>query len=355
MMSDALPRYRGDAHFWRARIADGGLEGRERAEFQRWMAEDPSHAAAFAESEILWEALGAIEYDADILQPMAGEREAFYESWLHRLSQSLRAPLSVTLAAGSTIAAVILIGMLFFDTGGGGGVDYAPVEFATGHGESRQINLDDGTRLFLGPRTRMSVHLTPTMRNAELLSGNAYFDVQPDASAPFRVTIGAAHVQVLGTAFDLNRRSDEVTVAVAEGEVRVSHPRLVTSKARADHPNEWRRGGSGFLDSVALKAGESIMASRAKGLGKTVPVAVTDVGAWRRGQLVYLNVLLSDVVADLRRYASFDVRLGTGAASLRLSGTFAADDPDALLEALTIALPIQVLDENGDKRIVLEP
>ncbi|MEM6576374.1 MAG: FecR domain-containing protein [Pseudomonadota bacterium] len=339
-----------EAHLWRARIDDGGLAGDEQAEFESWLAVHPENAAAFADAEILWAALGEVEYDAELLDS-AGASPGSAVSELP--ASSRRAGLRLGWAAAASVAALAVALVAGFKLPIGSQDELAPAPtqvFRTGRGMPESFVLEDGSRLMLGPLSRVDVAIDDRQRTAELVDGDAFFDVVKQVGVPFSVGVGAARVDVTGTAFELRRRGNQLAVTVAEGEVRVSHPQVLD---RSEVNTAWVRQLNAALRSVTLTAGQSVMATQGDGLGPVRLTPITDVGAWRMGQLIYVNAQLAEVVADLNRYAPYPVDIEENARALELSGTFAAADPEVLLDALTAALPVEVVDASVGKRIVL--
>ncbi|MFL5489001.1 MAG: FecR domain-containing protein, partial [Gemmatimonadaceae bacterium] len=82
--------------------------------------------------------------------------------------------------------------------------DVAGRTFATSVGERRQIVLEDGTRVLLGPTSRLVV--TPRGLSADrlvTLDGIGYFSVVHDPQHPFTVRAGSISIQDVGTAFSV--------------------------------------------------------------------------------------------------------------------------------------------------------
>ncbi|MEM1401933.1 MAG: FecR domain-containing protein [Pseudomonadota bacterium] len=350
------------AHRWRARIDDGGLNARGEEEFARWIAADPHHAAAYAEAEILWKALGAVPYDPVLDRPIPGERSTQTDKaiatdggWWTRWLDYYSRPFAPTIAAGLLIVAVALAFYVDQSHEAPGEEEVSFELFDTAQGESRQVTLADGSEMNLGPATRVEVTIDGVARRAVLMTGHAYFAVTENLSSPFSVSVGAARVEVTGTAFDLQRRGDRLAVAVAEGQVQVSHPRILQPASDVGPTGEWSRGSSGFLESTTLSAGQTVTATRGVGLSTVGHIDVEDVGAWRFGQLVYVDARLADVVADLNRYSAEFIALDDAAANLELSGTFTVDDLSSIIDALQAALPVELLSEKDGQRIRLKP
>ncbi len=71
----------------------------------------------------------------------------------------------------------------------------------------------------------------------EVLRGNAYFDVKPNAAGKLQVKVGTVYIRDIGTGFSVSRRGNGGSVAVASGQVEVqveTGTYLVSARERAD-------------------------------------------------------------------------------------------------------------------------
>lgn len=103
---------------------------------------------------------------------------------------------------------------------------------STPRGGQYQVELPDGSKVWLNAITalRYPVRFSENSREVELLSGEAYFDIQPKSSGgkklPFIVKSNGQEVQVLGTQFNINTYGDDdqqsVATTLVEGSVRVN-------------------------------------------------------------------------------------------------------------------------------------
>ncbi|GGH06687.1 FecR family protein [Pedobacter zeae] len=96
---------------------------------------------------------------------------------------------------------------------------------ATPRGGQYQVNLPDGTKVWLNAATTLTYPYAFAKKERQVeLSGEAYFEVAKDHTRPFRVKTGAQTVEVLGTHFNINAYRDEAMVktTLLEGAVKVS-------------------------------------------------------------------------------------------------------------------------------------
>lgn len=139
---------------------------------------------------------------------------------------------------------------------------------STARGEQSEVQLDDGSRLWLDGATRLEVRYYPTRREVTLFDGQALFSVEDDAARPFQVRAGPLRATVTGARFAVRHAPDaadheQVHVAVEQGRVRVDN---VTAKS-ADH-------------AVQLTAGQQVWGT-VHGVSAVSQLAGTDVAPWR--------------------------------------------------------------------------
>lgn len=189
----------------------------------------------------------------------------------------------------------------------------------TSTAEVRTLELDDGSRVFLGPRSAVKIDYLPATRGVRLLQGEAYFEVVPNQSRPFRVTAKDVVTTVLGTEFEVGLLDEGVVVAVKGGRVRVEDPRLSPPVSEQLTAGDWLR--------VSFA---SVVDRRKREPG--------DVADWTEGKFVARNVPIGDIVERLRGYYSGSVILGDRAFANRLvSGVYDLRDPESTLRNLAMA------------------
>lgn len=93
-------------------------------------------------------------------------------------------------------------------------------------GGTYQVILSDGTKVWLNAGSRISFPSRFVDKERKvLLSGEAYFQVSPDKSRPFRIISKGQQVEVLGTHFNINAYQDEASTktTLLEGSVKVNN------------------------------------------------------------------------------------------------------------------------------------
>lgn len=100
------------------------------------------------------------------------------------------------------------------------------IVFHTDYGETRNIELPDGSRVLLNANTRLiwaGDWKERKQRSVELM-GEAFFDVVRTDDLHFEVRTPHIRVDVLGTEFNVKSRGAETDVFLAEGKVQLEIP-----------------------------------------------------------------------------------------------------------------------------------
>lgn len=89
-----------------------------------------------------------------------------------------------------------------------------------------ELNLPDGTKVWLNPATTISYKILPNAPTRDIyLEGEAFFDVKPNKEKPFHVKNKGLNVVVLGTSFNVvaSEKDDIYEVSVVTGKVKVKY------------------------------------------------------------------------------------------------------------------------------------
>jgi len=326
-----------------ARYLAGESPPAEAESVRAWLAAEPGRQALYGGLD---DALGRLAFappaDLDVeaalrrtrermretpvipLAPRAPRRSGWAAAWG---SPALRAAAAVVLLVGGALLAWTLR-----ERGGAGAPGLAARAYATAAGQRDSLRLPDGTRVLLGPGSRLEVAAGYGERTRDVaLSGEALFDVPHDDARPFTVRAGSALVRDLGTVFGV--RSDDagaVRVVVTQGAVQ-----LRPAGAAADTGVVLLRGDRGVLPPAGRARAERAAARE-------------DDLAWTRGRLVFRDAPVERVAADLRRWYGVELRVADPAlAGRRLTASFAGEPREQVLRVVALALGAE-LELRGD-------
>ena len=294
-----------EAAHWVVRLS-GEVDSNEREQAEAWIDADPRHAVAFVAAETAWEASPHARL-RDVLAPASAmaSRATVKPTIMSRRS------LGLSLLAASTVGAVSL-GRVFL-----AGSD----RHETRRGQQSVATLPDGSSIALNTDTRLDVSVGSKRRLVNFIEGEALFTVARDEARPFIVDLGNARVEVLGTAFNIRKRTDVVELTVTHG-----------------------------LVSVIAEDGRSTRVSAGKTtLIRPDVVATTDLDetllrqrvAWQDGYIELNDETLDQAVAEFNRYRDQPILIGDPRiASLAIAGRFGVHDSDAFVTALHASFAI---------------
>lgn len=199
-------------------------------------------------------------------------------------------------------------------------LDRLRADYATGTGESRTVELADGSQLQLNTDSAVQIRMSAGERQVRLLRGEGFFSVAKDPSRPFVVQSGDGWVKVVGTQFSVARRDAQTQVQVAQGKVQVS---------------------AGLGEPVYLESGRAVEYQDQR-LAAVHAFDPASGFAWRQRQLVFRQQPLSEVVAELNRYwPGKTLVFGDALRDRVVSGVFEIDKPDAVIKALEYTLNLR--------------
>jgi transmembrane sensor len=282
-----------EAADWLLRLQ--GADAAVRDAHARWRNADPRHERAWARVAKGWELIGEAASPApSSVIPLARRRTV--SRW----------------RVGAAIALAACLLLLFVP----GLVSLRLGDYVTATAELRQLTLEDGSVVELGPRTALDVRFTADRRAVTLGEGEAFFEVTPNAERPFAIRAGNADVTVVGTAFNVRLSSRALSVAVRHGVVEVQD----------------RQTGA---TALRLAAGDRVRIDRTDHAVVQDKVALDEIGAWRDRRLFVQSATVAQVAEEIGRYRpGWVVVAGDRLAGQRVTGLFDLQDPDRALRAL---------------------
>ena len=147
-----------------------------------------------------------------------------------------------------------------------------------------QVVLSDGTRVHLNAGSSLSfpTAFTPNERRVKL-SGEAYFEVMPQAKRRFIVEADEVQVEVLGTTFNIEAYQDDAQIRTT----------LITGKVAVHVPNE---------DSRILSPNEQSVFDRKAGRTFVNKIDSESAIVWQNGWLDFDNHTLESVMRRIARH-----------------------------------------------------
>ncbi|WP_374090100.1 FecR domain-containing protein [Methylomicrobium lacus] len=301
------------ANYWLVLLSSPFASSEQRLAFEAWLAENPDNQAEWDKARAFWKKFDMLSDEQvallDKRLSSAGRRRDL------KSKRSLRGffnPWSVP--AFACLLLLVWVGIAAW-----------PVWFAdyrTAVGEQRSVQLSDGSTVLMNTDTALSVDFTATQRTVTLHGGEAYFKVAKDAERPFDVETDDGRVRALGTAFEVRQLGREMAVTVYEHAVRVVFSQGTTIEA--------------------LREGELVAVNEGR-VSKVVAVNRKQTQAWRDHRLVFRDLPLVQVVAELNRYRPGSIVIVNARLKQhRVTGVFDTREPDKALAVIENTLKLAV-------------
>ncbi|MET3028583.1 FecR family protein [Flavobacterium sp. UW10123] len=155
------------------------------------------------------------------------------------------------------------------------------------YGKKFEVQLSDGTLVHLnsGTSLRYPVQFGKNQNRQVYLLGEAFFEVEKDKEHPFNVNTQNINVEVLGTKFNVDTYSENVSTDVVLVEGKVS-----LFKDQKTDKNQ-----------VYLKPGEKGSNLRGQSKITTEQVNTDYYTDWVKGSLVFKNASFDDIIKKLER------------------------------------------------------
>jgi ferric-dicitrate binding protein FerR (iron transport regulator) len=173
-----------------------------------------------------------------------------------------------------------------------------------GGGDKKELLLADGSKVLLNVAS--TLRYPETFAGSERvveLSGEAYFEVKPNAAQPFRVLVKDAEVDVLGTSFNVRAYADE----------QMCKTTLIDGSVSIESRSDKKKLAPGQQGIIAYPStGDIAIVPR---------VDIGDVMAWRTGYFVFRDEEFQVVARVLERYYNVEIQCDQNIAVTKVSGS----------------------------------
>lgn len=192
-------------------------------------------------------------------------------------------------------------------------------DLTTGTGQTREVLLEDGSRLWLKALSAVDQQFSDSQRLLTLRFGEVLINTATDPR-PFRVQTDFGLLRALGTRFSVQQSPERTLLNVYQGAVEVR--------------------GTERGQTQVVEAGQQL-GFNALGFEPSLPASPARE-AWTRGILLADNLPLGKLVEELARYRSGHLACDPSLAALPVMGSFPLNDSDQALRLLQAALPIRI-------------
>lgn len=293
---------------WFAILQDQSVTEQEKSAWQLWLKASAEHQRAWL----------SIEDISNTFHSASKESETVPVHEI--LSASKR---STPLANTSRFLSIVLIGFLSFFAWDA----YSPFNlngnvYATQVGETRFIELEDGSQIWLNTHTEIEVSFEQNLRAITLLHGEILIDTHKDnLHRPFVVDTEEGRMTALGTHFTVRYVDNKTTdLTVFEGAVKID-PELTSNNrvVKAGQRNS-------FDQSAIFDVQPANMASQ----------------AWSKGILLADNTPICEFLTELSRYSHDKIICSKEVEPIILVGSYSIKDINTVFTSLQSSVPVYI-------------
>jgi transmembrane sensor len=262
-------RAKREALDWVRRLGSGEVSRADLDALEIWRMAGAQNRRAFAEANLLWDVLGKVATEADIRDRLGRSPRALAAGSIGR-----RALLGGALAASVAYVAVRP------PLGLWPSVAELAADYRTATGEQRRIVIASGITIDMNTQTSLKAPVRAGQQySVDLVSGQVAVSVSTEMTQPLRIAAAGGQIEAARADFDIRRDGSFVCVTCTEGSVLVTGPSAVTS----------------------LTAGQQIT----YGDGRREAAVAVDpavVTSWKHGTLIFRDIPLEQVIAEINRY-----------------------------------------------------
>jgi len=217
------------------------------------------------------------------------------------------------------------------------------VRYTTGYGNTRKIELPDGSLVTLNANSTLSFfpHWDGTHPREVRLQGEAFFSVlkKPGAgNAKFRVYTSYLNVEVLGTQFNVKERRGNTQVVLNSGKIKLNSNLLPAS------------------DTLIMKPGELVQLSGPRDTLVKKIVNPEVYSSWRNNVLIFNQTPLYEVATLIEDTYGLKVEFENEIqASKTITGNVPAANVDVLLLALSKSFNFRISREKDLVKLKTNP
>lgn len=304
-----------EAAQWWLRLRDPASGEEDAAAWLAWCGAQARNARAFA---------GVAELGGEILALDEVSRRSLIAEFAAEGSR----PRGRKAARWLMAAAVLMVALFVGDAGRFGTLATVEKKYTSELAENRDIALPDGSQVMLGGKSTFAIRFSAAQRDSELETGEAFFEVAHDPERPWIVAAGKIAVRAVGTAFDVRRSGERVTIMVTEGRVRIGNRDAIRHDATG-----------AALEAVA---GQRVTYDPATS-GFLVASTAPQRPAWHdKANLEFFDEPLESVLATINRYSRRPLYLADASlAALPYTGTVRLDSLEGWARGLTHAYPLR--------------
>jgi transmembrane sensor len=332
-----------EASDWIAKL-DRNLTKSEKKQLAHWLSVDVSNIEVLFEVAQMWDKMDDLSRLSDIF-PQTDVKQKQTRNTIAAIAASFVVALTLMLYQsgsylspfGHSTSSIVAM----------------QASYQTNIGESNTINLPDNSKVVLNTNSFVQVKYTQNSRIIELLRGEIHIDVAHDTSRPLSVIAGGKVIQAVGTAFNVEMRSERVELIVTDGKV------LVAQKDTTVEDDIEQMAKRLPQNSMSISKGEQvdldISGNNQEKVQKADPIEIAANLSWRQGNIIFRGESLVEAMLEISRYTDIQFELADDdeLQKVQVAGLFKTGDVTGLLDVLTRNFNISY-QKVGSHKIILK-
>lgn len=344
------------------RYLQHSLSEEESLQFKLWLKSSPENRKLFNELKKAW----SLNVTTDPLSDVDAEREfkkfkyRYFVSAGSGKQRSFNSRYLVFLKYAAVFVLSFMLAFYFFKVQNMGRSEFKTSlnEIKTKSGESSQITLADGSKIWINSCTSLKYPVNLTSKHVDIyLDGEAYFDLKKIPNRNITVHTSRININVLGTAFNLRSYSDDniIETTLVRGKITISHSSEKDSKDKVIFlsPNQTAVyfKNTNSLEIPALSERRIQSSETQEGLEQLAMKSQSNLiieesidpkpkTSWIEGKFIFRKETFEKLIKRLER--KYNVKITITDEKLkkaRFSGTFDKESIEQALKALSYPVP----------------
>ena len=228
----------------------------------------------------------------------------------------------------------------------------APQPLASKHnnkGYRSRIMLTDGSVVWLNADSELKYpeSFEGSTERKVFLTGEAFFEVAPDAHRPFFISTSKMNIRVLGTSFNVKSYPDDVKheTTLVSGAIEVVLKDRPDAKIRLK-PNEKLVIPNTSPDTITGSLQPALMISKPTYFPDQDSAMIET--AWKEDRLIFRSERFEDLALQMERWYNVEIEFrDKDLADLRFTGIFRNEKLETALQALQLTEPFKYKIDNG--------
>lgn len=155
------------------------------------------------------------------------------------------------------------------------------IEYQSEKGSFSMVRLNDGSKIWLNSKTRLTIDEKKSGEMVAQLDGEAYFEMVPDPLRSFTVDLGNLKVKDIGTTFNIRayKNEQQISTLLVSGKIELS-----------DKSNK---------KLLSMNQGEYVQFNKQNDSLLSMKVDPSYITAWKEGRFVFIDMSLAQICHEL--------------------------------------------------------